>query len=107
MYIMDVPQQLTYILDDMIQVKDVIGEALVLPAGARIFVGECLSVVGDRRVLNYVIQLPELSEHVCPEHVPVPIFRRHNDSAEASCIAQWIVRVNCYYYHIFVGRQSP
>lgn len=76
---------MTYILDDMIQVKDVIDEALVLPAGTRISVGERLPVVADGRVLDYVIQLPELSEHVRPQHVPVPIFRCHNDSAEASC----------------------
>lgn len=57
---------LTYILDDVIQVKDVIGEALVLPSCARISIRECLAVIFHSGVLDYVIQLPQLPPHDLP-----------------------------------------
>lgn len=78
----------TYILDNMIQVENVIGEALVLPSGAGIFVGECVAVVHHGRVLNDVVEHPQLSEHVCAQHITIAILSCHNYSAKPSCLRE-------------------
>lgn len=66
-----------YLIDDIVEIEDVVLEALVDPPGADIRVGEHLLVPIGGRVLDNRIQKSELLENLCSKHI-VTMTRHHN-----------------------------
>lgn len=74
-----------YLGQNVVHVQDVVGIALALPPSADLAIREGVAVVLDRRVLDDVVEQPQLLPHAGAQDVLVAVLGGDNDAAESAC----------------------
>lgn len=74
-----------YLGQNVVHVQDVVGIALALPPSADLAIREDVAVVLDGRVLNDVVEQPQLLPHAGAQEILVAVLGGDDDAPESAC----------------------
>lgn len=74
-----------HVVHNLIQIEDIVAEALLVPARANVIVRVHDAIEQNRRVLNNAVQRAQLLKHLAPNQVRIGILGCDDDASETAC----------------------